>query len=516
VKTTVTFDYRSIDPERHILRTGDTAIAKAASVIDRRVHGANRREPEARFIAHKHGNTGIDEKSDGYSESWVTPDGKTIATYDPAMSRKLVVPFEPGSDVENARIVHQYPNLASGCLAWYHDHAVGITRLNVYAGMAGGFLVTDDTEADLIKRGALPALGGRFDVPLVIQDRAFYADGALAYPDQPAAGKCKAWPGGPSTLSEFFGNCMIVNGKTWPVIDVEPARYRLRFLNGCNARFLELAMDLGGTFEIIGNEGGLLPAPVSRKGLLMGPAERFDAVFDFSSFAGKTLTLTNTGRTPYPNGSAPSPAADGVVVRFRVKPSLTGAAEITAALPSTINPTPSPFEKREQVTAKRRVLLFEGMDEFGRMFPLLGHVAGNPASGLSAMPMMWSDPVTERPRAGSVEIWEIYNTTTDSHPIHLHDALFSVLDRQPISFSQPDAMAACNIPMKPFPVRLEGRPRASELYERGFKDTVLAHPHEVTRIVPDFTATKPGRFAWHCHILEHEDHEMMRPYDIVP
>jgi spore coat protein A len=250
-------------------------------------------------------------------------------------------------------------------------------------------------------------------------------------------------------------------------------------------------------------------------GFLMGPAERFDVIFDFSPFAGKTLTLTNSGRTPYPNGSAPSPDASGVIMRFRVKPSLTGAAEITSALPSKINPEISPYEKRRDAAATRRVLLFEGMDEFGRMFPLLGHVSGDPATGLSAMPMMWSDPVTERSRAGSVEIWEIYNTTSDSHPIHLHDALFSVLDRQPISFSQPDA-SACDMRMKAFPVQVEGRARPSELYERGFKDTVLAHPGEVTRIVPDFTATKPGRVAWHCHILEHEDHEMMRPYDIVP
>jgi len=183
--------------------------------------------------------------------------------------------------------------------------ALGITRLNVYAGMAGAFLITDDNEKAMIQQHVLPTTRGPFDVPLVIQDRMFYADGSWAYPDQPAANQCTSWPGGSSTLAEFFGDCMIVNGKTWPVLDVEPAKYRLRFLNGCNSRFLDLAMDPGGRFEVIGTEGGFLQAPVSRNGLLMGPAERFDVLFDFTSFAGKTVTLTNMGgKKPYPDGTS--------------------------------------------------------------------------------------------------------------------------------------------------------------------------------------------------------------------
>ena len=202
-------------------------------------------------------------------------------------------------------------------------------------------------------------------------------------------------------------------------------------------------------------------------------------------------------------------------MQFRVKPAPTVAPEITATLPTKINPSVTPFDKRDRVAATRRVLLFEGMDEFGRTRPLLGQVIGTPEKGLSAMPLMWNDPVTEHAKVGNVEIWEIYNTTMDAHPIHLHEILFSVLDRQPIIFDKKDAMSACNMPMKAFPIRVEGKTRTSELHERGFKDTVIAYPGEVTRIVPDFTETKPGRFAWHCHILEHEDHEMMRPYDVI-
>ncbi|HEX4999394.1 MAG TPA: multicopper oxidase domain-containing protein [Terriglobia bacterium] len=515
VETTLTFDYKSIDPRVHILRTGNASRAKAASVVDKTLHGTNRREPEARFIAHKHGSIGVDEKSDGYSESWVTPDGKTIATYDSATSGQSPVGYEQGSDLRNATMIHHYPNLIGASLVWYHDHALGITRLNVYAGMAGAFVVTDDNEAELIRRGILPTLGGRFDVPLVIQDRAFYPDGSWAYPDQPAPGRCAEWPGGPSTLAEFFADCMLVNGKTWPVFDVEPSRYRLRFINGCNARFLDLAMDRGGSFGVIGTEGGFLPVPVIRGNVLMGPAERFDAIFDFRPFAGQTLTMINRAKKPFPAGAPPVANLDGAVMQFRVKPALTGAAEVTASLPARIHPGPAPYEKRDAAAATRGVLLFEGADKFGRAFPTLGQVMGNSKTGLSAMPLMWGDPVTEKPRTGSVEIWEIYNTTPDAHPIHLHDVLFSVMDRQPIRFEKSDAMSACRMPMKTFPIQIEGQARASELYERGFKDTAIAHPAEVTRIVVDFAHAKPGRFAWHCHILEHEDHEMMRPYDVV-
>jgi spore coat protein A len=517
-KTTIKFDYNAIDPARHLLRTGNAAVAKAATVVDKHVHGTEMGEPEVRFVAHKHGNTAVDEKSDGYAESWVTPDGKTAATYDSSRPMPSPVAFEPGSEPKNGQIVHNYPNAQGACMAWYHDHALGITRLNVYAGMAAAFLITNEVEASYIARHILPTLGGRFDVPLVIQDRMFYADGSLAYPDQPTtAPNCTPWPGGPSLPPEYYGDCMVVNGKTWPVVDVEPARYRLRFLNGCNARFLDLGMDIATeAFVIIGTEGGFLPSAVSRSRLVLGPAERFDVIFDFARLAGKTVTLTNRGKKPrFPGGDDPRPDVDGVIMQFRVKPSLTGAAEITAALPSKLNPAATPFDKRGQATTTRRVLLFGSTDEFGRERPLLGQVAGSPATGLSAMPMMWSDPITERPKAGTVEIWEIYNTTPDVHPIHIHEIFFSVLDRQPIRFDSKNAMSACKMPLTAFPLTVEGTARPAELQERGYKDTVLAYSGEVTRIVPDFTTAKPGRFVWHCHILEHEDNEMMRPYEVV-
>jgi spore coat protein A, manganese oxidase len=384
--------------------------------------------------------------------------------------------------------------------------------------MAAGFIITDSVEASYIAAGVLPQLGGPFDVPLVIQDRMFYADGTLAYPDQPFAGGCTPWPGGPSTLPEFFGDCMLVNGKTWPFLDVDPARYRLRFLNGCNSRFLDLSLNTAppAPFTIIGTEGGFLPSAVARRNLLMGPAERFDVIFDFTPFAGRTITLTNKGaKKPFPKGTPPRPGIDGIVMQFRIRATAIHSPEITAPLPASLNSAPTPFSKQGEAVTTRGVLLFEGVDAYGRIQPMLGQVTGTPESGLTAVPMMWTNAVTESPLAGDIEIWEIYNTTMDSHPIHIHEILFSVLDRQPISFDKKAAMAVCGAELPTIPIGLKGKARPSEPYERGFKDTVIAYPDEVTRIVADFSGAHSGRFVWHCHILEHEDHEMMRPYNII-
>ena len=178
-----------------------------------------------------------------------------------------------------------------------------------------------------------------------------------------------------------------------------------------------------------------------------------------------------------------------------------------AAPPARWNPNTPPASG-----TTRRVLLNEGVDEFGRIRPLLGTVTG--AGPFTAMPKFWDDPVTENPTAGTVEVWEIFNTTADSHPIHIHELLFRVLNRQPIAFDKKLAAAVCNAPLPTFPITVTGAPTAAVGYETGFKDTVLCPPGQVTRIVVDFGDTTPGRFVWHCHILEHEDHEMMRPYVI--
>jgi spore coat protein A, manganese oxidase len=503
----VTYDYGALETANgHLLKNG----AGTASVVDKHVHGTDAGEPEVRFIAHLHGSAGVSPESDGYAESWSTPTARVAHGTGPAPR-----------NVGPGRWRHTYRNSQDAALAWYHDHALGITRLNVYAGGAGGYIITDPVEQGYITHKQLPDLG----IPLVIQDRMFYPDGRLAYPDLDAdtAGLiaqngCTRWPvSDVSTRPEYFGDVIVVNGKAWPFLDVEPAVYRFRFLNGCNSRVLDLSFEppQPPVFAIIGTEGGFLPGPSDvRPNLVIGGAERFDVLIDFRNQAGKTLTLSNKGaKKPFPGGTPPNPQSDALVMQFRVVLPLTRPA--LAAPPARWNPnTPPPSG-----TTIRRVLLYEGVDQFGRIRPLLGTVTGMGPT-FSGVPKFWDDEVTETPRAGTVEVWEIFNTTADSHPIHIHEVLFRVLDRQPIAFDRRLAAEVCPVPPMPpsppsFPITVGGTPIAAVGYEAGFKDTALNPPGQVTRVVADFSDATPGRFVWHCHILEHEDHEMMRPYDVL-
>ena len=506
VPNEITYDYTALKGKiSHLLKNG----VGTTSVIDKNLHGTDMGEPEVRFIAHLHGAKGVKPDADGYAEAWVTPDGGTGNT--PQGTRP---PTSGGTQT------HTYPNAQTASLAWYHDHALGITRLNVYAGGAGGYIITDTVEAGYILSGQLPGYG----IPLVIQDRMFYPDGRLAYPDLDAIAAgliaqkgCTPWAVTDiSTRPEYFGDVMVVNGKAWPFLTVEPRVYRFRFLNGCNSRVLDLSFQPPNptpAFQIIGTEGGFLPGSSDvRANLVMGGAERLDVLIDFRNFAGRTLTLINKGaKKPYPGGRPPNPQADGLIMQFRVSNTPVGA-------PLASPPNPWNTNIRATPGSIRRVLLYEGVDQFGRIKPLLGTItgAGTAASPFTAVPKIWDDPVTESPRSGSIEIWEIFNTTVDSHPIHIHEALFWVRDRQPIAFDKKLVGAICGAPSPNFPITIAGAPIAAIGYETGFKDTVVCPPGQVTRIAVDFTGTEPGRFVWHCHILEHEDHEMMRPYDILP
>jgi FtsP/CotA-like multicopper oxidase with cupredoxin domain len=284
---------------------------------------------------------------------------------------------------------------------------------------------------------------------------------------------------------------MVVNGRAWPYLNVEQRRYRFRFLNGCNSRFLILAGDKGVTFWQIGAEGGFLPAPVKLKQLLMAPAERADVIIDFSTYpVGSKITLLNQGPDMPFGGNVTGqakadPATTGQVMQFRVVKRV-GADASTP--PGQLGlPRLAPLGA---AAAVRKVSLNEMMSMAfnGPAAAMLGTVGANGAGVLK----MWDDPVTEQPAQGKVETWEIHNFTIDAHPIHLHQVQFQVVNRQ--------AMGSM-------------KARAPEAWEKGFKDTVIAYPGEITRINARFDL--PGRFVWHCHIVEHEDNEMMRPLDVV-
>ncbi|MGQ3685509.1 MAG: multicopper oxidase family protein [Candidatus Loosdrechtia sp.] len=450
--------------------------------VDKHIHGTEDGEPEVRTIVHLHGGKNVGPESDGYPEAWVTPDGMTIEDFPSAIPSNPYTPFNPNP--------FDYHNDQKAATLWFHDHALGITRLNVYAGLAAFYILHDDNEDALVAGGFLPAFP--HEIPVVIQDRMFYPDGSLAYPDT-AAGMP---PVQPSIQPEFFGEVVVVNGVTWPYLNVEPRKYRIRFLNGSNSRFYKLFFSSGQPFHVIGMEGGFLNAPVMVDQLVLSPAERADCIIDFAPFAGQTITLRNNAKSPFPKGTPVNPKTVGQIMQFRVITPLSGMPDTT--LPANLNPVGGdlPPVVVPIGTPTRQLILFEGIDGFGRLQPLLG----TPTSG----GINWFSPITENPAVGATEVWEVYNTTPDAHPIHIHEILFRTISRQKFRATQNPVTGALTN------VRLQGRPKPPAVFESGFKDTVIMYPGEVTRILATFEAS--GLFVWHCHILEHEDHEMMRPY----
>jgi bilirubin oxidase len=380
-----------------------------------------------------------------------------------------------------------------------------MTRLNVYAGPAGFYLVRGGP--DDLPTGVLPGPPDH-EIPIVVQDRSFNLDGSLFYPDSreyfdgidgpyvPESDVSPIWN------PEFFGHAMVVNGKAWPYLNVEPRRYRLRFLNGCNSRFLILKL-VGDPlasrpaipalpFWQIGAEGGFLPEPVELGQLLMAPAERADVLVDFGGLAeGTEVFLINEGPDEPFGGGVPGtdfPAADptttGQVMKFVVGAS-TGADPSTP--PGDLQlPTFTPLG---DATQTRQLSLNEAMSEYpgidGPAAALLGLVEDEEGES-----RLWMDPITENPAVGATEVWELWNFTEDAHPIHVHQVMFEVVDRQAFGSAA----------------------RSPESWETGPKDTVIAYPGEITRIKARFDLA--GLYVWHCHIVEHEDNEMMRPYRV--
>jgi FtsP/CotA-like multicopper oxidase with cupredoxin domain len=470
------------------------------------------------IVTHLHGGHTSDE-SDGFAEAWYLPRARNIprdyarfGSHYQAFRAKFQ--SRHGTAWMPGDAVFQYANDQPATTLWYHDHTLGMTRLNVYAGPAGFYLLrggANDPEPGVLP-GPAPALGDApgtryYEIPLAIQDRSFTPGGRLFYPDSRAFFDDFGGPYVPENdvspiwNPEFFGNTMVVNGRTWPSLDVEPRRYRFRLLNGCNARFLILKL-VGGDpaarpattalpFRQIGAEGGFLPAPVELDRLLMAPAERADVVVDFSGLTpGTQLYLINEGPDEPFGGGEPDedfdgadPETTGQVMRFRVVPLVgTDTSVVPATLPAPAKPGATTRTRR--VSLNELASVFPGFD--GPVAAMLGTVR---ADG-SGDPLGWEAPITEHVELGAVEVWEIHNFTVDAHPIHIHETQFEVLDRQ----------------------ALAGAPRGPEPSEAGLKDTVIAYPGEITRVKALFD--KAGLYVWHCHIVEHEDNEMMRPYRI--
>ncbi len=498
------------------------------------------------LCTHVHGAPGVGDESDGYAEAWFLPAANNIPdgyatkgtwynTFKNEFYNERMI-GDPTDSWEAGSATFQYPNDDRAATLWYHDHTLGMTRVNVYAGPAGFFLLRggrDDRVRDTRGgRAVLPGPApnqnsgpfdaGIYEIPIAIQDRSFDADGQLFYPDtreffDGLVGDLL--PNGeysPIWNPEFFGNVMVVNGVSWPFQTVEQRRYRLRFLNGCDARFLILDFNAIPGVEVwqIGAEGGFLAAPVNMTAVngnrvLMAPAERADLIVDFTNVPEGSYILNNLGPDEPFGGGEPDidfdrsdPGTTGQIMEFRVVP-----------IVGTDDSTPPQFMRLPIISplvggATRQLALIEkmGMGIDAQGTPLEGPVEALLGRVVGGMPVedLWMDPITENPQVGDTETWEIYNFTGDAHPIHVHEVTFQVVDRQGLVLDAAGEVA--------LPVALSGAPRMPDAWEDGFKDTVIAYPGEVTRIRMRFDT--PGLYVWHCHIVEHEDNEMMRPYAV--
>jgi FtsP/CotA-like multicopper oxidase with cupredoxin domain len=513
------------------------------------------------MVTHVHGAVGVGDESDGYAEAWYLPAANNIpagyadrGTWYDFFAGKAAAGY--GATWGPGFATFQYPNLNRASTIWYHDHTLGMTRLNVYAGPAGFYIVRGGPDGDgavLDSRSGMPAVlpgpapreGDRFppnktyyEIPIAIQDRSFDADGSLFYPDTRAffdgivgpyipeghaGGDGMEGHGGfaPYWNPEFFGNTIMVNGNTWPFLAVEQRRYRFRVLNGCQSRFLILDFANIPGVEVwqIGNEGGFLAAPVNitadwSSQLLLGLAERADVIVDFTNVPVGSYVLGNLGPDEPFGGGIPGvdfPVADadstGQVMEFRVIPAVTAdptTPPMFLQLPA-IAPLPLPVRSRPLALIEKMGMGYDatGTEVEGPVEALLGRITTDGA----AVADLWADAVTENPAVGDTEIWEFYNTTGDAHPMHVHEVVFEVVNREML---MPDASGDPAVPLTPDPTTT----MPPEPWETGFKDTVIAYPGQVTRVRATFAT--PGQFVWHCHIVEHEDNEMMRPFRIGP
>jgi spore coat protein A len=430
--------------------------------VDAHIHGAMPPAPAVRTVPHLHG-ARSSSQSDGLPEKWFTP-GSAAA--------------------------YSYPNQQQAATLWYHDHAVGITRLNVYAGLSGFYLLRDDSER------AMDLPSGDYEIPLLLQDRTLDEKGQLVYaPTFEDGEKLPAGVWG----SEFFGQLPVVNGAIYPYLEVEPRPYRVRILNGANSRFFNLFFnlakrptDIPSLVQVhqIGTDGGFLPRPAALNKLLLGPAERADLIVDFSGLEGKTVTLSNDARAPFPGWdfSISHHAQLYELMEFRVTLAARSKGRSMSALPADA------FRKLDESEsiATRDFVLAERMDKQGRSLGVRINGKG------------YDDPVTETVKLGSTETWRFINTTDDAHPMHLHLVQFQIVHRQ--GFNLP-AFARGKL-------ELAGSPRPPAANEAGWKDTAVVSPREILTILVRFEGYT-GRYVFHCHMLEHEDNDMMRPYEVI-
>jgi spore coat protein A len=507
------------------------------------------------IAVHHHGGDTAKE-FDGGPDQWITP------------RRVQVGPGVSAANSSAGGLAYTYDNKQEAAMTWYHDHGEGVTRINAYGGLAGLYVIRDANEDALVAQAKIPS--GPYELPVVIQDKCFTADGSLAYAgdpkDYPVAGLNLP---SPTHLPEQFGDIIVVNGVAWPQLDVEPREYRLRLLNGSDSRVYVLQFGYGGTSRRggfnqylpmfkISTDLGFLNSPAEMTQVIIAPGERMDIVVDFSVVKAvngkKEVVVVNSGAVPFPLGAptVPNTPGAGTVMRFNVNLALNAATialntpaiakskvstlktnlslrGLHAATPKLVARPPVPVG-----TKVRRVLLAEGVDEYERIMPLLGsfQMPGDAPyayyGGSNVGTLSYSQLPTETPKLGSTEVWEFWNNTVDAHPIHMHLVRFRLLNREAFGPSPVAPLDATGAPVMaetkamvngwtgerliPANVSLSGLPVPAPAGEQGWKDTILCYPGEVTRILVKFD--RPGKYVYHCHILAHEEHDMMRWYEV--
>jgi spore coat protein A len=476
------------------------------------------------IIPHLHGGE-VQSTSDGHPEAWFTP-GSGVYPQGSAYNTELTNWVNASTGVfdipvQTSEAVFRYPNDQPPTTLWYHDHALGITRINVMSGLAGFYMLRNDTDTTA-RSSYIPPY--EYEMPLVIQDRTFDINGQFYFPSVGLNPEHPYW------LPEFFGDTIMVNGLVWPNMNVKQGVYRLRLLDGSNARFYTVSFWIPNAtllgipnklpFTIIGSDGGYLPAPVTVKELTIAPGERWDILVDFSAVpyvpGVSNIILRNTAEAPFKGGGGGTPANPqtvGQIMKFTVLGAPGWTGQPVPAQLNTIPTLPAP-------TTSRQLTLLEVMGPGGPLEVLLDG-------------KKWGADISENVTLGDTEEWIIVNPTADAHPIHLHLVQFQLVSRQNFRVNKyvTDWMALNGMPPvpndwitqnPPYQNYLQGKIAGPRLHETGWKDTIQAFPGQVTiirvRFAPigggtyPFDATQGPGYVWHCHILDHEDNEMMRPY----
>ncbi|MBE9198942.1 MULTISPECIES: multicopper oxidase domain-containing protein [unclassified Nodularia (in: cyanobacteria)] len=391
-----------------------------------------------------------------------------------------------------------YDNSQEAATLWYHDHTNMVTRLNSYAGLAGYYLLRDDNENSLINNDVLPS--GDYERELLIQDKKFTTDGQLFYPEQ---GNINP-PGVPSRTGAY-GDLILVNGMVWPKLEVEPRKYRLRLLNGSDSRFYELNFyNSDKKMYLIGTEQGFVHNPVALDDLVLSPSERADVIVDFTNDAGKEFILRNYGPGADPNTT-------GQIIKFIVNQPLSNIPIATVDTDESDGLTTQ--LRQENITPltatvpPKQLALFQLREAGNNDLFLLGTLEDGS--------FKYSDPVTEKTLLDQTEVWEFYNTTQYTHTIHIHLIAFHVLNRQNFSGNVVSEIDPKKGETKQFlrNVYFQGDPQDPEIYEQGRKDSIIVYPNQVVRVIAKYD--RLGKYVWHCHVLIHEDHDMMRPMEVV-